>query len=114
MYLLIGMFNAVLILLFPIAFVSNLRHAVIILKTVSLKMKNKENKRPPSEVKQSQSEYVQEFDKQIQSDGEKIANSKFQTNLTLLKMLLFWPMILFVFFMAAILKLLYINDQDLP
>jgi hypothetical protein len=113
-YILSGAIISMLIMLFPESYVSNLRYAVIVLKTASLKMQNKQNKKPSEEVKKAQIQYTQEFDKQIQSDAEEIQSSPTKYNITLFKMLFFWPMILFVFFMAFLLKILYLEDKDMP
>lgn len=116
-YLFCGLLMALWVLLSPQTYVEKLRYAVIILKTASIKLKAKEDKKPPiekAELRQKQTEYVQKFDNQIQEDSENIYKNPIRYNFTILIMIFGWILIAFIFVLAWVFKYTYLESHELP
>lgn len=116
LHIFLGIAISLLILAYPLIYVESLKQAVVILKTASLKLKAKDQKKPLNQeiLKQQQDQYVQEFNKKIEKDSNHIQKSPIRFNFTLVFMILGWPFIAFIYVLAFLLKTFYLDSQDLP
>lgn len=116
LYLFIGLMSSLFIMLYPYVYVNSLKAAVLILKTASFKLQAKEKKEEltPKKLAQKQEDYEAEFEAKIIKDSDEIQQSKLKFNITLVFMILGWPLIAFIYLLAFLLKYLYLDSQDLP
>lgn len=103
-------------MLYPYVYVNSLKAAVLILKTASFKLQAKEKKENLSlkQLSKKQEDYEAEFEAKIIKDSDEIQQSKLKFNITLVFMILGWPLIAFIYLLAFLLKYLYLDSQDLP
>ena len=116
LYLFIGLMSSLFIILYPYVYVNSLKEAILILKTASFKLQAKEKKEEltPQKLAQKQEDYEAEFEAKIIKDSDEIQKSKLKFNITLVFMILGWPLIAFIYILAFLLKYLYLDSQDLP
>lgn len=113
LHIMMGMLLTLMVLMFPQEYLRSMKYCLLIIKTVSLKFKNKPDSKS-SVIKAQQQEYVQEFMYRSQQESDAMDKSKFQYNLALLKLLILWPAIVLIYILAGILKICYYQDPDLP
>lgn len=114
LYLLCGFIITAMIMLFPQEYMDSLGKALVVIKTFSLKKEHRENNTMPPAIKPQQEKYIQELHEDAQSEMINTQKSSLRFNLNLLKIIFGWPLILFLYLLAGIIKILNLDDPDLP
>lgn len=107
-YLSIGALILLLILSFSEIYTAYLKEAVTIIKIASLKMNKEKNEKIAPKVE----EYREEFDQKLAEDSVEIQKNPIRYNFVITYTILLWPMIFFVFILAALLYVFYLEPSD--
>lgn len=92
----------------------SLGKALVIIKTFSMKKEHRDNNTTPPPIKPQQEKYIQELHEDAHKEMINTQNSKFRFNVNLLKIIFGWPLIMFLYLLAGIIKILNLDDPDLP
>jgi hypothetical protein len=109
-----GFIMTALIMLFPQEYLESMGKALIIIKTFSLKRQHRENNTSPPPIKPEQEKYQKELEEGAHQEMLNTQKSPLRFNLNLMKLLVGWPLILFLYFLAGMIKICNLDDPDLP
>ncbi len=121
LYLSLGVAWVFFIFNFPLIYLEQFKRSVFILKTVSFKLKVKQDrshwdeekqKKYLNSLKKEQSNYVKEAEDKIQEEAQKQVSPNYQTS-SILIVIISWPLIIIFFMMAEFLRLVYLSKDDL-
>lgn len=120
LYLSLGIFWVLFIFNFPLIYLDQFKRSVFILKTVSFKLKAKQdpkwdqNKKQEylNSLKKEQGSYIQEAEEKIEQETQKQLSPNYQTT-SILIVIFSWPLILVFFMTSEFLRLVYLNKDDL-
>lgn len=113
-YFCCGFLITALIMLFPQEYMDSMEKVLVTIKTFSLKKQHKDNNTTPPPIKPEQDKYRQELHDGAQQEALNTQKSSLRFNLNLIKLLLLWPTLLFLYLLAGIIKILNLDDPDLP
>ena len=107
-YLSLGIICLLLILSYPDQYTLYLKDAVTVIKISSIKM----NKKPEEKIAPKVEQYQKDLDVRLAEDSIEIQKNPARYNFVIFYTIVLWPMIFFIFILAALLYVFYLEKSD--